>query len=163
MVNFFRSKTGLQLGGITMPGSPSTGGDNDIQDAIEGDMIVKLIEILLTTGNKLFLDDGIELELEATDAKGFLAVLGTGAVIANQISVDLNSNSLWVASTALDEADGTIDGRSEIGALYRIDLERTGDSLDFNLVCHSMFEGGTTSTPGTTPTVLTKGFVKVSP
>jgi hypothetical protein len=145
-----------------MPGSPSSGGDNDISEEIEGDVIVRLIEILLETGNELFANDGIELELEATDARGFLAVLGTGAVIANQVSVDLNSNSLWVASTALDEADGKIDGLSEIGELYRIDLVRTGDSLEFNIVCGAMFDGGTTSTPGMHADYADNGFINVS-
>jgi hypothetical protein len=131
-----------------MPGSPARGGDNDIADEIEGDLVAKLIEIFLDTLNRALENDGIDLELESEDSRGFLAVLGTGAVIANQISVDPNSNSIWVASTALDEADGTIDGTSEIGALYRIDLDLNVDgSLDFNIVCHEMFDGGTTSTP----------------
>jgi hypothetical protein len=131
-----------------MPGSPSSGGDNDISEEIEGDLVVKLIDILLKAGNKLFVDDGIDLELEPEDSRGFLAVLGTGAVIANQVSIDPNSNSLWVASTAVDEADGTRDGLSEIGALYRIDLMLNPDgSLDFEIVCSEIFDGGTTSTP----------------
>jgi hypothetical protein len=130
-----------------MPGAPSTGGDNDLEEVIEGDLIARLIDILIETGNRLFEDDGLELTIKASDSRGFLAVLGTGAVIANQISIDTTRNSLWVASTAKDEADGTIDGRSEMGALYRIDLERTDDSLEFKIICQAMFDGGTTSTP----------------
>jgi hypothetical protein len=103
--------------------------------------------VVIGIANDLFVNDGIEFDLNAMDLNTSLAVLGTGAIIGNQISIDTDSNSLWVAATASDEADGTVDGFSELGSLYRIDLERTGDTVDFMIICDAMFMGGTTSTP----------------
>ena len=77
-------------------------------------------------------------------------------MIANDFAVDPNTNSIWVASTDLDEADGTADGVSEIGALYRVDLTtfqhpRLGERIQFTISCKASFQGGTTSTPAVSP------------
>lgn len=142
--------TGERLGGITMPGSPASGGDNDIFSlGNENAVLARLFEVAFELVDKTFEDDGIEFSLSSSDAQAALsAVLGGGAVIGNQISVDPNTNSLWVASTDLDSADDNPgDGLSEKGALYRIDLIRNQNAVDFSIECFESFDGGTTSTP----------------
>jgi hypothetical protein len=146
----FDRRTGKQIGGLAIPGAPAKGGDNDILggDGLSEETRQKLIELVIGIANDLFVNDGIEFDLNAQDINTSLAVLGTGAIIGNQISLDTGTNSLWVAATASDEADGTVDGFAELGALYRIDLERTADdSVAFDIICSASFMGGTTSTP----------------
>ncbi len=147
-------KTGKRLGGILMPGSPAAGGDNvkgSPDSGFSADQAKKIQDTITSVITDLFAQDGIELDASEGTQAAFKAVLGGGAVIGNQISVDPNTNSLWVASTDTDQADGTIDGVSELGALYRIDLTRSVnegvDAVSFNFACSESFGGGTTSTP----------------
>jgi outer membrane protein assembly factor BamB len=74
-------------------------------------------------------------------------LLGNGIEVANSFSIDPNSGRLWVAATAPDEADGTIDGISEFGALYGIDVVSTGSGYAANQACRADFSGGTAATP----------------
>lgn len=143
----FDRQTGTRLGGVAMPGSPATGGDNDIGGGLSGNQNQAVIDLISELAQQTFADSGIELQVDSGGAAAIQAVLGSGAVIGNQISVDPNSNALWVAATDLDEADGTVDGLSEKGALFRIDLTRVGDTVNFDFVCFESFDGGTTSTP----------------
>jgi outer membrane protein assembly factor BamB len=74
-------------------------------------------------------------------------LLGNNIEVANSFSIDPNSGRLWVASTAPDEADGIVDGISEFGALYGIDLVPDGSQYGANQVCRADFLGGTAATP----------------
>lgn len=84
-------------------------------------------------------------------------LLGGDSEVANNFSVDGRNNRLWIAASAPDGEDGTIDGVSELGAVYRYDVVRTADGSDgcqiptlrWRLieVCHRSFSGGSASTP----------------
>lgn len=74
-------------------------------------------------------------------------LLGNGIEVANSFSIDPNSGRLWVAATAPDETDGTVDGISEFGALYGIDVVSSGSGYAANEVCRADFLGGTAATP----------------
>ncbi|MEE4249065.1 MAG: hypothetical protein V2I38_00595, partial [Alcanivoracaceae bacterium] len=143
----FDRVTGRQIGALAMPGSPATGGDNLLSGgSLPPELTNQLLDTLFGLVGLTLRDSGIEFD-DSVGITPFLAVLGGGAVIGNQISVDPNSQSLWVASTDLDENDSNPgDGLSEKGALYRIDLQRSGDQLGFNIICKAPFDGGTKST-----------------
>lgn len=75
-------------------------------------------------------------------------VFGGGSVVTNYFAIDPNTGRIYVAATADDEADGTEDGVSELGALYALDLGDNGDGLlGFQVVSSATFQGGTGSTP----------------
>ena len=74
-------------------------------------------------------------------------LLGNGIEVANSFSIDPNSGRLWVAATAPDETDGTIDGISDFGALYAIDVVSTGSGYAAQEACRADFQGGTAATP----------------
>ena len=74
-------------------------------------------------------------------------LLGGGSEVANSLSVDGRTNRLWIAATAPDAADGAIDGVSELGALYRIDVLRKAGGWALEPVCRRDFTGGSASTP----------------
>jgi outer membrane protein assembly factor BamB len=74
-------------------------------------------------------------------------LLGGSSEVANSLSVDGRTNRLWIAATAPDVEDGTIDGVSELGALYRIDVVRRGGAWALEAACHRNFTGGSASTP----------------
>jgi outer membrane protein assembly factor BamB len=74
-------------------------------------------------------------------------LLGNNIEVANSFSIDPNSGRLWVAATAPDDADGIVDGISEFGALYGIDLVPNGSQYGANQVCRADFSGGTAATP----------------
>lgn len=55
---------------------------------------------------------------------------------------------IYIAATAPDVEDGTEDGRSEIGAIYALDLVDDGNGrFDFQILNRATFQGGTGSTP----------------
>ncbi len=72
---------------------------------------------------------------------------GNDVKVANQFSIDANTSNLWVAATAPDVEDGTADGISEFGALYKLEFVSREDGYDLGEVCHASFEGGSSSTP----------------
>ena len=49
-------------------------------------------------------------------------IYGGGGVVTNFFSIDPDSSRIYMAATAEDAEDGTEDGRSEIGAIYALDL-----------------------------------------
>jgi outer membrane protein assembly factor BamB len=72
-------------------------------------------------------------------------VLGYSSKVANYFAVDPHTGRMWVNATAPDAEDGTVDGISELGALYCLEL-----SPDHNQVIerfHTNFVGGSASTP----------------
>lgn len=74
-------------------------------------------------------------------------LLGGGSEVANSLSVDGRTNRLWIAASAPDAQDGTVDGVSELGALYRYDVVRDGARWALREVCRRDFTGGSASTP----------------
>lgn len=79
--------------------------------------------------------------------KVMAGLLGNGVEVANFFSIDPRTGRLWVAATAPDEADGAIDGVSELGALYGLDVVSTDSGYEIIEACHSYFHGGSASTP----------------
>lgn len=75
------------------------------------------------------------------------ALLGNGVRVANMFSVDPASSQLWVAATAPDGEDGTVDGVSHLGALFRLGLTAGTAGYELHEVCHRSFSGGSASTP----------------
>ncbi len=74
-------------------------------------------------------------------------LLGNDVEAANMFSVDPSTGRLWVAATAADGADGTLDGVSELGALYGLDVVPSGGGAAISVACSLSFEGGSASTP----------------
>ncbi|MFK8021515.1 MAG: PQQ-binding-like beta-propeller repeat protein [Pseudomonadales bacterium] len=75
-------------------------------------------------------------------------IYGGGGIVTNYFSIDPGSSRIYMAATAEDAEDGTEDGRSEIGAIYALDLIDDGNgSLQFQVLNRKTFEGGTGSTP----------------
>jgi outer membrane protein assembly factor BamB len=72
---------------------------------------------------------------------------GGGVEVANYFSIDGTTGPLWVGATAPDAEDGALDGLSQLGALYRLELVPSGPSWSVSEVCHASFTGGTASTP----------------
>ena len=73
---------------------------------------------------------------------------GGGGVVTNYFSIDPDTSRIYIAATAPDTEDGSRDGRSEIGAIYVLDLVSDGDDgLEFKVLNRMTFQGGTGSTP----------------
>jgi hypothetical protein len=54
-------------------------------------------------------------------------IYGGGGVVTNFFSIDADSSRIYMAATAPDAEDGTEDGRSELGAIYVLDLIDDGN------------------------------------
>lgn len=74
-------------------------------------------------------------------------LLGGNSEVANNFSVDPRTNRLWIAASARDAEDGTVDGVSELGAVYRFDVVPDGAAWRLEEACHRTFSGGSASTP----------------
>lgn len=75
-------------------------------------------------------------------------IYGGGGVVTNYFSIDPDSSRIYMAATAPDAEDGTEDGRSELGAIYALDLVDDGNGgLQFQVLNRKTFQGGTGSTP----------------
>jgi len=75
-------------------------------------------------------------------------IYGGGGIVTNYFSIDPDSSRIYIAATAPDTEDGTEDGRSEVGAIYALDLVDDGNAgLEFRILNRTTFEGGTGSTP----------------
>ncbi len=75
-------------------------------------------------------------------------IFGGGGIVTNFFGIDPNSSLIYVAATAPDGADGTLDGESELGAIYSLDLVDDGNGgLEFSVLNSATFVGGTGSTP----------------
>ena len=62
--------------------------------------------------------------------------------VSNSFAIDPFTNRLWVAATAPDAADGNVDGVSELGAYYGIDVVPSGFGYDLSIACSRYFAGG---------------------
>jgi hypothetical protein len=88
-------------------------------------------------------DEGLSLFSSAVNY-----IYGGGGVVTNFFSIDPDSSRIYMAATAPDAEDGTEDGRSELGAIYALDLVDDGDGgLEFQVLNRKTFQGGTGSTP----------------
>ena len=75
-------------------------------------------------------------------------IYGGGGIVTNYFSIDPDSSRIYMAATAEDAEDGTEDGRSELGAIYALDLVDNGKGgLQFEILGRKTFQGGTGSTP----------------
>ncbi len=74
-------------------------------------------------------------------------IFGAGSEVSNFYAVDPNTGRLFVAATAPDEADGKADGVSASGAIYALDLVKSGEKLSLAIAARYDFDGGTGSTP----------------
>jgi outer membrane protein assembly factor BamB len=91
-------------------------------------------------------DEGLSLFSSAVNY-----IYGGGGVVTNFFSIDPDSSRIYMAATAPDAEDGTEDGRSELGAIYALDLVKNVDDanggLEFQVLNRKTFQGGTGSTP----------------
>jgi outer membrane protein assembly factor BamB len=117
-----------------LPGEKSPPRGSTIPQSI-ADQVDVLLEPLVTFSNGGGVLDLIEV------------LLGGSSEVANNLSVNPRTNSLWIAATAPDAEDGTVDGVSSFGALYRLDVVPSGDRWTLATVCHRNFSGGSASTP----------------
>jgi outer membrane protein assembly factor BamB len=75
-------------------------------------------------------------------------LLGFNSQVANYFAVDPHSGRIWVAATAPDGEDGTVDGVSELGALYCLELVTAGGPpYTVHELFHTSFVGGSASSP----------------
>lgn len=74
-------------------------------------------------------------------------LLGNDNEVANHFSIEPHSSRIFVAATAPDAADGTVDGVSELGAIYGLDLVEGKSGHQVVEACSRFFEGGSASTP----------------
>jgi hypothetical protein len=144
LVGFDRG-SGTRLGTFVLPGAPALdSSDIDVPDLIMSSTENAIREQFVPPGYALPEDLSLSQTLIA-------ALLGGGGKVNNFFAADPDSQALWVAATDLDGADGTLDGISEFGALYRVDTQRQGDELTMSIHCSIPFNGGTASTPAIAP------------
>jgi len=75
-------------------------------------------------------------------------IYGGGGIVTNFFSIDPDSSRIYIAATAPDAEDGSKDGRSELGAIYALDLIDDGrGGSEFQVLNRKTFQGGTGSTP----------------
>lgn len=74
-------------------------------------------------------------------------IFGGSGQVTNYFGIDPNTGKIYIAATAPDEEDGQRDQISEYGALYLLDLKKTGDTYAFEIENYATFYGGTGSTP----------------
>jgi hypothetical protein len=128
--------TGAQLlnAPYSLPGEPSPAGSIVLPPALVANVAAQLAPLInFPPGSTL---------------QSFLAaVLGNEIEVSNSFSIDPFTGRLWVAATAPDDADGTVDGVSELGALYGLDVVPSGPGYDIQIACSRYFQGGSASTP----------------
>jgi outer membrane protein assembly factor BamB len=94
-------------------------------------------------------------ELVNVDLAGFQelidVLLGNSVEVANFFSIEPRSGRIFVPATAPDGDDGTVDGVSEFGALYGLELQETDHGIEMVEVCRKTFAGGSASTPALNP------------
>lgn len=87
------------------------------------------------------------------DFKVIFEILGgSNSEVTNHFSIDPHTGRMWVAATAPDGEDGVVDGVSEVGALFGLDMVPNGGPY-YEIVegCHRYFPGGSASTPSLSP------------
>jgi len=131
-------KTGAQLldAPFSMPGEPSPLGPGLTIPA----NIVAAAEALL--------DPFINFPPSSTFADFLAAILGNGIEVSNSFAIDAHSGRMWVAATAPDAEDGSVDGESALGALYGLDVVDGMGGPEISIACRRDFVGGSASTPG---------------
>jgi outer membrane protein assembly factor BamB len=135
----FSRKTGELIAPIgQVPGAPAISG--------EGTKIPKFIlNKVDPLMDKAFgkTDEGLSLFSSAVNY-----IYGGGGVVTNFFSIDPDTSLIYMAATAPDAEDGTEDGRSELGAIYALNLVDDGNGgLGFKVLNRKTFQGGTGSTP----------------
>lgn len=120
-----------------LPGAASPAREPGIPPVLLEQMAGKLSSILNRTITPLQIE------------QVFRVVQGDGINVANYHSIDPATGRMWISATAPDEADGTVDGLSEFGALYGVDVERLpSGEIGISVGCAAYFDGGSASTPG---------------
>mgnify|MGYP001597557365 FL=1 len=135
----FSRKTGELIAAIgQVPGAPAISGKG-----------TKIPEFILNKVDPLMdkafgkTDEGLSLFSSAVNY-----IYGGGGVVTNFFSIDPDTSRIYMAATAPDAEDGTEDGRSELGAIYALDLVDDGNGgLEFQVLNRKTFQGGTGSTP----------------
>ncbi len=75
-------------------------------------------------------------------------LLGFDSKVANYFAIDPHTGHMFVAATALDGEDGTVDGISELGALYCLEMVTAGGPpYSIQELYHTNFVGGSASSP----------------
>jgi len=137
----FDRKTGASLAStLSLPGAPAKSNDPGLPQFVVDQSAALTDEVF---GQAPF---GLSIYETIIDV-----IFGGGSQVSNYFGVDPNTGRIFVAATADDAEDGTVDGVSEIGALYALELG--GDPLAFSVVGSAFFEGGT----GATPTISEDG------
>ena len=133
----FDRATGDLLGRAQIPGSPAVSEPNGLPESV--------IDAADALTDQVFgqTPSGLSFFSVIVDV-----IFGGGSVVTNYFAIDPNSGRIYVAATDQDEADGTEDGRSELGALYALALTEDGSGgLEFGFFGSVSFTGGTGSTP----------------
>jgi len=135
----FSRKTGELIAPIgQIPGAPAISG----KGTNIPEFVLNKVDPLM---DKAFgkTDEGLSLFSSAVNY-----IYGGGGIVTNYFSIDPASSRIYMAATAPDAEDGTEDGRSELGAIYALDLVDDGNGgLEFQVLNRKTFQGGTGSTP----------------
>lgn len=73
-------------------------------------------------------------------------LIGSSIQVANYFSIDPRTGRMWFAGTSPDEVDGQVDGVSEYGGLYGVDVHQSEDGIALEIACRADFPGGTGTT-----------------
>ncbi|MEH6550131.1 MAG: PQQ-binding-like beta-propeller repeat protein [Pseudomonadales bacterium] len=135
----YSRKTGELITPIgQIPGAPAISGNGT---NIPGFVLNKVDPLMDKAFGKT--DEGLSLFSAAVNY-----IYGGGGVVTNFFSIDPDTSRIYMAATAPDAEDGTEDGRSELGAIYALDLVDDGNGgLEFQVLNRKTFQGGTGSTP----------------
>ena len=135
----FSRKTGELIAAIgQIPGAPAISGKGT---KIPKFILNKVDPLMDKAFGKT--DEGLSLFSSAVNY-----IYGGGGVVTNFFSIDPDTSRIYIAATAPDEEDGTEDGRSELGAIYALDLvDDDSGGLQFQVLNRKTFQGGTGSTP----------------
>ncbi|MDH3202069.1 MAG: hypothetical protein OEM15_14355 [Myxococcales bacterium] len=132
-------KTGAQLLSepFQLPGEPSPPGFVNQPPALQLCAAQKFTELLNVDAA------GLQVLIDV--------LLGNNIEVANFFSIEPRSGRIFVPATAPDAADGTVDGISEFGAVYGLELQEGANGLEMVEVCSKTFAGGSASTPALGP------------
>jgi outer membrane protein assembly factor BamB len=135
----FSRKTGELMAAIgKIPGAPAISGKGT---SIPKFILNRVDPLMDEAFGKT--DEGLSLFSSAVNY-----IYGGGGIVTNFFSIDPDTSRIYMAATAPDAEDGTEDGRSELGAIYALDLVDDGSGgLEFQVLNRKTFQGGTGSTP----------------
>jgi len=141
----FDRVTGQRLTNFVLPGAPAP----DSSGIVVPDLFKEGGEEAMLDQ---FVPDGYQLPEGFSLLDSLIAaVLGGSGKVNNYYAIDPDHGHLWIAATLEDEADGTVDGLADFGALYRVDPQRNGDQMSMTIGCRIPFDGGSASTPAIKP------------